>query len=439
MKKRINIHPYMIIILTFLCVILLGSILLVLPIASSSGKSFDYIDSLFMATSATCVTGLGTLNVGIDMSLFGKTVMAFLMEIGGLSIITIATFFFSILGAKLSTSNKFLLREALNQKSVNGITDLIKKIMVISLVIQIVGIIVNMFPLMAYTHNDFWKSLGYSTFHSIASFNNAGFDCFGGNSLIEFKDNIILNTSTMFLIIFGGIGFIVFDDIFKNKRFKNYSLHTKIVLITTIILVFGGAILIKLTAWTDISWLQAFFTSVTTRTAGFTTYDMSNLTNHPAAYVIIVLLMLIGASPCSTGGGIKTTTIAIIFITIAYYARGKKAKAFKRSIGESQIFKAFVLITMAVLIVVIGTFAITAIQPELGLEKVLFEVASAFSTTGLTMGITTSLNLANKIIVCLLMFFGRLGPLTIIGVVNKNWMSESKEDIKYIEESVIVG
>jgi len=438
MKTR-KIHPYVIIILTFLGVILTGTFFLVLPISGMHNKSIGFVDSLFMSTSAVCVTGLGTVTINESLSTFGKIVMALLMEIGGLSILTIAIFFFTILGAKLSVSNKFLLREALNQSSVKGVTTLVIKIVIWSTIIQFIGVVLNMFALMPYYDGNFPEALGVSIFHSIASFNNAGFDTFGDQSMIGFSSNLMLNTSTMFLIIFGGIGFIVLSDIIKKRRWRDFQLHTKIVLITTGILIFGGAILIKLAAWTDITWLQAFFTSVTCRTAGFTTYDMSQLVNHPALYVIIIFLMFVGASPCSTGGGIKTTTLAVAVIATLYYARGKKAKVFKRKIDDMQIFKSFVLIGIAVMIVVFGTFIVCIAQNDLDFMKALFEVVSAFSTTGLSMGITSSLNTFNRIFLCLIMFVGRLGPLTIIGLVNKNWMTESNEEIQYVEESVIIG
>ena len=433
--KKFN--PYITIIFTFISVILIGTVLLMLPIASKSGESFGIVDSLFMSTSAVCVTGLGVINIGTEMSAFGKVVMMLLMEIGGLSIITIAVFFFTILGGKISASNKFLLRESLNQNAISCVVPLVKRIIVASLVIQLIGAIINGFSLYSYYNGDIIKTIEYSVFHSVASFNNAGFDAFGGDSLIEFKDNILLNSSTMFLIISGGIGFVVMIDIIRNKRFKKFSLHTKLVLLTTFFLITLGMVAIKFTS--DMSWLQALFTSVTSRTAGFSTYDMSTLNNHPATYIIIIVLMIIGASPCSTGGGIKTTTVAIAFLAIVYYAIGKKTKAFQRKISEAQIFKCFALITMAIFIVIVGSIVVSSAQPELGLDKIIFEVVSAFSTTGLSMGITSSLNSFNRVFLCVLMLFGRLGPLTIIGIVNKNWMSQSDDNIKYIEESVIIG
>ncbi len=435
MKSK-KIHPYIIIIMTFIGVILVGTFLLLLPFSSKSGKSFGFVDSLFMATSAVCVTGLSVMDISINMTLYGKIVMCILMEIGGLSILTIAVFFFTIIGAKIGVSNRFLLKEALNQSSVKGIVSLVKRIMLITITIQTIGVIINMFSLMPHFNYDFFKALGYSIFHSVASFNNAGFDIFGSNSLINFKNDVILNASTILLIIFGGLGFIVLDDIVKSKKWKRFTLHTKITLVVTLILVVGGMFLMKL-AMNELTWLQAIFSSVTARTAGFATFDMSTLT--PSAYITMICLMFIGSSPCSTGGGIKTTTFATVILAIFYFARGKKARVFQRKIPEGSIFKAFVLFTIAVLVIIIGTFSIAIIQPELGIQKVLFEVVSAFSTTGLTMGITTSLNSANRLIICLLMLFGRLGPLTVIGVVNKNWMTESKEQIQYVEERVIIG
>lgn len=435
MKKK-KIHPYVLIILTFLGVILIGTGLIALPISSTSGKSFGFVDSLFMVTSAVCVTGLTVMDMSVQMTPFGFVVMTLLMEIGGLSIITIAVFFFIVIGAKISVGNRFLLRESLNQNSVGGIVGLVRRIVLTAVTIQLIGVVINMFGMMPYTNYDFFKALGYSVFHSVAAFNNAGFDIFGSNSMIPFASNVILNASTMFLIIVGGLGFVVINDIIKKRSFKKLRLHSKIVLITTLVLILGGMVLLKLTM-NEMTWLQALFTSVTSRTAGFTTVDLSTLT--PGAYLVVVILMFIGTSPCSTGGGVKTTTIFVIVATIFYFAKGKKTKAFGRRIPDGAIFKAFVLVTLAMIVVVVGTFAICIIQPQLGVQEVIFEVVSAFSTTGLSMGITTSLNKVNRLIVSLLMFLGRIGPLTVIGVVNKNWMTDSKEDVQYVEEKVIIG
>jgi len=437
-----RIHPYFIIILTFVTTVLIGTLFLALPISTSTGESIGFVNALFMSTSCVCVTGLTVVNVSVVMSVFGKIVMVILMEIGGLSFITIAVFFFVVIGGKLGVSNRFLLREALNQSSLNDIGTLVVKIIVISIIVQLTGALINLIPIMHMYNNDFWKSLGVSLFHSAASFNNAGFDTFGPSSMIEYKDDIILNTTTIVMIVFGGIGFVVIDDVLRNRRWSRFSLHTKITLCTTALLILIGTLLIKLTS--DMSFLQSLFTSVTSRTAGFTTYDMSGLKDHPGTYIVIVILMTIGASSCSTGGGIKTSTFAVVMISIFYFARGRSVKAFKRKISRDQIFKAFVLVAVAVVIMIVGVFFVSINQPELremgfGLEYIVFEVVSAFSTTGLSMGITPCLNVLNKLLLCVLMLLGRLGPLTVIGVVNKNWLASSKENIRYVEENVIVG
>lgn len=451
-KKRIN--PYVLIILSFISIILIGTVLLVMPFASSKGESFGFVDSLFMATSAVCVTGLSVMpnGLGTDMTIYGKVVMWLLIEVGGLSIITIAVFFLSIIRAKIGITNRFVLREALNQENVKGLVFLVRKIVIISFSVQIVCTLINWYPfytyLEAYGINDLWRALFISIFHSASAFNNAGFDIMlGTQGLTEISSSagvlptvsmVTINLTTMLMIVVGGIGFIIIDDIIRHKKWKRFKLHTKITLITTLLLIVIGTLVIKFTS--NLGWMESAFTAITSRTAGFSTWDMSVMdVAYPATYVMVISLMFIGASPCSTGGGIKTTTFAILIIAIFSYATGRKAKAFNRKIPFSQIFKAFVLMNVGVIMILLCTFIIMIIQPELGISKVLFEVVSAFSTTGLSLGITTKLNIASKLILSFLMFFGRLGPLTIIGVVNKNWMNQKKESIDYVEESVIIG
>ena len=441
MKKRI--HPYTIIILSFVGVILLGTIALALPLASTSGESHGIVDSLFMATSCVCVTGLGVVNPSTDYTVFGQIVMIILIEIGGLSFITIAVFFFTILGARLGVGSSFMLREALNQSSTNGVIALVRKIIIISFSIQIICAGINLIPIIKITDGNWGDAILMSLYHSAASFNNAGFDIFpGSTSMISYADNIILNVTTIVMIVLGGIGFIVIDDVLRKRRWKKLSLHTKITLTITILLVSIGTLLIKLTD-PDLTVLQSLFTSVTCRTAGFTTFNCAELATHPATYLIMILLMMIGASSCSTGGGVKTSTFAIICITIYYYGLGKKTKAFKRSINDSQMVKAFVLVNVSIIFVMVATFIVsvaqTAANNSLGFQEVFFEVVSAFSTTGLSMGVTGELCVFNRIFLCFVMLFGRLGPLTVINVVNKNWMADFKEPIGYPEENVIIG
>ncbi|MCR5647213.1 MAG: hypothetical protein K6F81_02920 [Acholeplasmatales bacterium] len=441
MKKRIS--PYTIIILSFVGVVLLGTLCLAMPFASTTGESHGFVNSLFMSTSCVCVTGLGVVNPSTDYTMFGQITMIVLIEIGGLSFITIAVFFFTILGARIGVGSSFMLREALNQSSTNGVITLVRKIIVISFSIQIICAGINLIPIIKITNGDWGQAILMSLYHSAASFNNAGFDIFPGSiSMIEYADNIILNITTIVMIVLGGIGFIVIDEVLRKRRWSKLSLHTKMTLVVTLMLITFGTVLIKLT-YLDLSFMQSVFASVTCRTAGFTTFDCSTLADHPATYLIMILLMIIGASSCSTGGGVKTSTFAIICITIGYYAVGKKTKLFKRSIADSQIFKAFVLVNVSVIFVVVSTFIVSVAQSisgdALGFQEVFFEVVSAFSTTGLSMGVTGALNTFNRIFLCFVMLFGRLGPLTVIGVVNKNWMADFKEPIGYPEENVIIG
>ena len=482
-----KIHPYVKIILTFVSVILIGAICLALPYASKSGESIGFVDALFTSTSATCVTGLSVITIATELTLFGKIVMIILMEIGGLSFITITVFFFTIVGAKIGISNRFLLREQLNQNSVEGLIGLVKRIVIISITIQIIFSIVNWYPITLYIQyhldNGTLSSLGIdkvnlstvelysysyfmSFFHSAASFNNAGFDIFGDSSMQMFATGstiipawaiITLNCTTMLMIVLGGLGFVVYTDVVKKRcRWKYFTLHTKLVLTTTFLLIIFGAGFIYLTGnfvesgsyinsvgevvgAPKMHVMESFFTSITCRTAGFATYDMTALSCLPVTYIITILLMVIGASPCSTGGGVKTTTFGVIALSIYYFARGKEAKAYNRRFESSQISKAFVLMLLAIFIILIGMTIVLCVQPELSVKAVLFEVVSAFSTTGLTMGITTSLGVANRIVIVFIMFFGRLGPLTIIGVLNKNWMANTKDEITYAKENVIIG
>ena len=457
-----KIHPYIYILLTFVSVILVGTCLLLLPISYSkdyieSTGVADYIsNAFFMSSSAVCVTGLSVMPHGlfVDMTVFGKIVMYLLMQIGGLSIITIAVFFFTIIGGKIGISNSFILRESLNQSSVTGLLDLVKRIVLLSIVIQVIGTLLNWYPIYEYTKfvdgkGDIFKAFMMSGFHSCASFNNAGFDVFSSDSMVCFSSSeymnyglsfasmLTINLTTILMIISGGIGIVVFQDIFETRfHWRKMRLHTKLTIITTAVLIVVGTLLLKLTCM-DMNWLEALFISVSCRTAGFATHNIGTIT--PAAAVVCMILMLIGASPCSCGGGIKTTTIAIIILVIVHYAKGKKTKAFHRSISDSQIFKAFVLVNVAIILCAIISGIVLVIQPELGIDATAFEVVSAFSTTGLSRGITTVLNVPNKVLLSVLMLFGRLGPLTIIGIVNKNWMTSSEESIQYVEESVIIG
>ncbi len=445
--KRINkkkkITPYLYVLISFLSVILVGTLLLYLPISIKSGEKIKLVDAFFTSVSATCVTGLATVNIASTFSIFGKIVIAFLIEIGGLSFLTIAVFFLIVIGKKMGIGSRFMMKEALNQNSVSGIIDLIRRIIIISFSIQGIFVIINFFIFLAYGNN-WYTALGYSVFHTISSFNNAGFDIFGSNSMIDYSSKVMLNISTMFLIVLGGLGFIVITDLLNFKK-KYLNFHTKVVLTMSISLIIFGTLAIKLLMGNEITWLEATFTSVSSRTAGFTTIDLSFITKK-AVFVVIIILMFVGASPCSTGGGIKTTTLFTMIVAIFYMARGKKPKAFNRRISTESILKAFTLSTLAIMYCVIIVFTIYLIQKQpsvdnfdFSLASIVFETISAFGTVGLSVGLTPYLLVPCKLLICLTMFIGRLGPLTIVSIWNNNWMKNTNSEVNYIEEKIMIG
>ena len=442
MLKSKKISPYIKITLSFLIVISIGTFLLALPISTNDFKGLSFIDSLFMTVTSVCVTGLTTVpNVGETISVFGKIVMAILIEIGGLSFITITLFFMVSFKVKLGISESFLMREALNQDSLKDLEKLVLKIVGITISFQVVGAVINTFIIFFSNELEFTfiQAMGIGIFHSISAFNNAGLDIFGTTaSMIPYEANIALNIVTMVLIVIGGIGFTVIIDVFEKRSWKKLSLHSKITLITTTVLIVGGALLIKASMWNQMTPLQAIFTSITARTAGFSTFDMSAISN--GCYILLIFLMFVGASSGSTGGGVKTSTLFIIINYIYNFARGRSTRAFYRKISEKLVLKAFGLIGFAVAYLVLITFLIATIEPNtVELRAILFEVVSAFSTTGLSMGITPSLMIGSKLLLCLSMFIGRIGPITLMGTMNKHWTIEESEKVSYIEENIMIG
>lgn len=438
-KKRRKISPYFYIIFSFIGVILIGTLLFLIPFSTESGVSLSFLDAFFMTVSSVCVTGMSTIgDFGTTLSTFGKIIVCILMEIGGLSFLTITVFFVVFFKVKLGVAGAVTIKESLNQDSFKDLGKLVKKIMLIALLIQFIGAIANIVILYIYYHN-FGQALGVGIFHAISSFNNAGIDIFGSSSsMIEFSNNIALNIVTMILIFLGGIGFVVIIDVCENKSFKKLKLNSKIALISSSLLIVFGSIFIYCGNINGMTYLQALFLSVSSRTAGFVTVDVNTLSN--SSYVVLIILMFIGASSGSTGGGIKTSTFFIMLNVIANFTLGKTPHAFKRKIGESTIIKAFCLMFFALLFVVLMILLIFYIeQDKFSLKAIILEVVSAFSTTGISLGITASLSTASKLLICLSMFVGRVGPLTFLATMNRSWYKSSKEKVKFVEERIMVG
>ena len=417
----------------FLLVILLGSALLMLPISINDGEELSYVDSLYTSVSSVCVTGLSTVDVGTTFSVFGRTVLAVLIQIGGFGVATVSAGFIMLMGKKMNLKSRNLVHEAMNLDSGKGARRFLKEVFITTAVIEAVGAALSFIVFI----QDFeWHTaLGYSVFHAVSAFNNAGFDILGlGNSLVSYQDNVLLNFVTSGLVIFGGIGFLVIKEM-CTKRFnlKKYSLHAKVVLLMTAVLLVGGTLLIKLTEGDQISWLGAFFASVTARTAGFATYSFSGFTQ--AGLMVMMMLMFVGASSGSTGGGIKTSTFFVIIKSIASSVRKRDAKAFKYSISKETCRKAYVIAFIGIFVIAVSTFLMCLLEPKLGLTDILFETVSAFATVGVSTGISAGLSIGSKIITMAVMFIGRLGPLTMASI----WVSNKSSLVRYPEGDIAIG
>lgn len=357
------------------------------------------------------------------------------MEIGGLSILTIAIFILVLLRKKVGIGERFMLKEALNLNSVNGVVRMLKSIILFAFAVQLIGVIL-LLPVLAMKY-DFATALGLSFFHSVASFNNAGFDVFGyETSLSVFENNYYFMTVTMLLIIVGGLGFVVIFNImdFAKKRSRRLSLLTKIVLVSTFSLIILGAVFIYV-GNTEIGFFNALFYSVSARTAGFATVPVRELSS--LANTSLIILMFIGGAPCSTAGGLKTSSTFVILISTIAYALGKKPKVFHRRIDEVSVMKSFSLFGIFIFSSVLSVLLIECFQPNMDFGDIIFEVISALSNTGLSRGITPYLNVGSKLVLIFTMFLGRTGPLTIFNL----WSNKHNEDetINYVEEKIIIG
>lgn len=439
--RKKHMAPVLFIVSSFAIAILIGTLLLWCPFSTTSGNHFNFIDAFFTSTSAVCVTGLSPVkDLSLTLTVFGKIVLAFLIQIGGLGMVTIGVFILTIVGAKIGIGNRYLVKEALNQNTANGLVKLVKHIVLITFIIEFVGFLLN---LIVFAQDfELGTAIGISIFHAISSFNNAGFDIIGSSSLVPYTNNVLLNLSTAGMIILGGLGFIVIREIIAKRSLRKLSIHSKIVLKVTLSLIIIGTLLIKLLEGDNVTWLQAFFQSVTARTAGFATVDFSLLSN--ATTVLFFFLMFIGAAPCSTGGGIKVSAFYTIYKSITSFARGKKCLVSGREIEEETKLKAFVVVVFGICALMIGTFIILAIEEAVGnkdasLRNILFEVISSFGTVGLSMGITSELSPLSKVVLCVIMFLGRIGPISILNLWNHNWNRPSSSSVTYLKEKLIIG
>ena len=473
-KKGKGLNPYVLVILSFVIVILIGSLLLTTPLAQSDGawafnhvradgERVTYMDCLFSAVSATCVTGLCTFKNGIGntLSLFGQIVMLVMIQIGGLGFITVLTFFITLFQSKLQFKDRYLISQMVGSTNFADVVKFVRKLILISISFVIGGTILGLPVFYQLPHKNFGEVVWNSLFTSASAFNNAGFDLFGGTSLIKGMDNAIIDnmpnwayyymcTYIMFLIICGGISFLVIIDVFAFKKHRQWRAFTKIVLSTTGVLLGAGWIIFIITECTHTGGMdvfQALFQSVTLRTAGFATYNQDNISLVGKA--ISCILMFVGGSPLSTAGGIKTTTAFMIFLAMFSYFRGHQVTAFKRTYSTNMIVKAMSLVFIGLFIVLFGYLLIVAFEQNntnlldgISSEKnttLIYETFSAFGTVGVSTGITPNITIGSKIVICFLMFLGRLGPITFLQIFQANMDKKVSLHYQYVEEDFLIG
>lgn len=436
-------NPPLLLCLSFAGVILFGALLLNLPIASNNGNSIGFVDALFTSSSATGVNGLVVVNTAEHWTLFGKVVILLLIQIGGLGTMVAFSLLAMLFRKKIGVKERLLISEQLSSGSMSGVVKLSKYVISVSFAIEFVGSLL----LMTRFIPDYGvkKGIWYSIFHSISAFCNAGFDI-TGDSMAPYSTDLVVSGTIMALVILGGLGFVVYLDMFKKRHFRKFSVHTKIVLVMTISLLLIGTIFIFILESSNPETIQNYsfgekllisgFQSTITRTAGFYSVDIGKLRDSTA--FLMIILMFIGGSSASTAGGLKTTTIGVILFSTISMVRGQReAVAFKKTIPANIVLKCLSMIFICLSLVIVIAFSLSIIETgKFDFEDILFETTSAFGTVGLTRGITDKLTDLSKLLISLTMFMGRVGPTTLaIGLMRKKKTS----NIKYSEGNVIVG
>lgn len=429
----------------FALIILVGALLLTLPVSNRSGQG-NFLNSLFTATSATCVTGLVVADTYQNWTTFGQIVILCLIQVGGLGFLTLGAFISVLLKKRIGLHQREQLHESVNTLEIAGVVRLVKKIVVGTLVIELLGAVLLAFRFIP--RFGMARGIYFSVFHAISAFCNGGFDLMGVSeaysSLVAFEGDVVVNLVIVTLILVGGIGFIVWDDVMRNKwHFRKYLLHSKIVIATTLILTIVGTILFLITenqaSFAGMSPLEkllgALFSSVTPRTAGFNTVDTASLSN--AGKIITIVMMFIGGSPGSTAGGVKTTSIVVLlFYAGAMVLNREDINLFGRRLTEDVVKKANAVVIINFSLAIIAAVIIMILQPLLNFEDVIFEVLSAIGTVGMTTGVTRNMCAVSRIVLIVLMYCGRLGSLSFALIFAQKRTSAS---VRQPQEKIIVG
>ena len=441
-----KLRPPLVVLTTFILIIVVGTCLLLLPRSLSPNKSLSVLNALFTATSATCVTGLVVVDTGSHFSFMGQIIILCLIQVGALGLMTFTSFFAVLSGKEFSVKDRALLGDILGRSSLGNLGILISFILLMTFIIEAIGALL-LYPQFLPGANNPLQALHYSIFHSISAFCNAGF-CLFSDSFMQYRANFAVNLTMTALIIVGGLGFIVNANLLKwiylrlRKKRAVLTLQAKLVLLISAVLIVVGTILILLgengETFKDLPWktrfLGAYFQSVTARTAGFNTLNIGSLAL--SSTFLLMVLMFIGASPGSTGGGIKTSTFATLLFTIKSMAEGKsRIEVFKRSIPRVVVYQSLCVVTLALGWIAISTLILTFTE-QTSLATIVFEDLSAFATVGLSRGLTSHLSTAGRIIIISTMLVGRIGPLTLALIVAGRRVSEHYE---YPEEPIAVG
>lgn len=450
-KRSLNLTTTQTILLSFLLAILIGSALLALPVSSADGAAVPYIDALFTATTSICVTGLVTVPTFSTWSVFGQIVILFLIQIGGLGVVTIMSGLMISLHRRIGIRDRMLIQDAFNLNTLSGMVKFIRKVIVGTFLIEGIG---ALFYMTVFVPEFGVKGIWISLFNAVSAFCNAGMDVISESSLYAYVHHPVVNLVTVLLIVFGGIGYIVWWDLMgalknirqqKLKCFATLTLHSKIALSVTGILIFGGTVAILAFEYNNPLTIGSFsffdkiqaslFQSVTTRTAGFATIPQENLTN--ASAIVSLLLMFIGGSPVGTAGGIKTVTFAVLITSaFATMKSHSEAKLFHRTVPKHAVSKAVAVVSMAFIILVTATLCLSAVTDANALD-IFYETVSAAATVGLTRSLTAELNLWGRIIIIITMYLGRVGPISLMIALNTK--KETKNIIKNPTEDISVG
>lgn len=448
MKRKFKINfklkGVQILALGFIFVILVGALILTLPISTTSGERTNFLDALFTATSAVCVTGLIVVDTGTYWNMFGQTVIMILIEIGGLGFMSFTTLIAIILGKKITLRERLILQDAMNTFNIQGLVKMVKYVLVFTVTVQFFGTL--LFSTQFIPEYGLGRGLFYSIFHSISAFCNAGFDIFGNfSSLTYYNSNAVVILVASALIIIGGLGFTVLSELYSKKSLKKVSIHSKMVILMTTVLVLGGTLLMFLFENNNVNTIanmsffdkimNSFFASVTPRTAGFNSISTNGMTT--AGQFLTIILMFIGGSPGSTAGGIKTTTIGILIVTITCVIQGKEdAEVFKKRFSKGLVYKAFTLIFIGVSLVIVVTMLLSYTEKEVSFIALFYETVSAFGTAGLTLGLTSKLSSVGKVLIMIMMYLGRVGPLTVVLSITRKKINLG---IKYPEGKILIG